>query len=78
MRKLQSIDPLTRRFNYEAIQALKQADRAATLKLFQGSSYALIQLIKTKAPADVAQALVQAQNDDAAAATIIVMMSAIQ
>jgi hypothetical protein len=72
------LDLLTNRFGYQPIQALKQADRAATVKLFQGSSYPVIQLLKTKEPAEVAEALVAAQQDDGAAAAMIVMMSIIQ
>jgi len=71
IRKLRRLDLITSKLNYQAIQVLKQADRQATLKLFYGSSYAFLQLIKTKEPAEVAQALVQAQQDDSAAAAAI-------
>lgn len=73
LRNLQRLDLLTRKFDYEAIQALKQADRSVTLKLFQGSSYAFLQLIKTQSPAQVAQAMIQAQKDGEPAAMIIMM-----
>ena len=66
IRKLRRLDLITSKLDYQAIQVLKQADREATLKLFHGSSYAFLQLIKTKEPAEVAQALVQAQQDDSA------------
>lgn len=78
VRKLQRLDLITRKLDYAGIQALKQADRKATLKLFQGSSYGFLQLIKTKEPAEVAQALVEAQKDDGAAGAMMIMMSAIQ
>ena len=78
LRRHRRLDLLTRKFSYNAIQALKQADRAETLRLFQGSSYALIQLIKTETPTKVAQAMVQSQKDDGAAAAMIIMMSMIQ
>jgi hypothetical protein len=78
MRKLQRLDLITSKLDYGAIQKLKQADRQATLKLFYGSSYAFLQLIKTKEPAEVAEALVQAQLDDSAAAAIMIGMTVIQ
>ena len=58
---------VTSRFNYEAIQRLKAADRAGTAELFRGSAYVLIQRIKTGTPDEVAtmlaiQAQVQARN----------------
>jgi hypothetical protein len=68
IRKIDRLDLITGKFDYQAIQLLKQADLAETLKLFQGSSYAFLQLIKTKEPAEVVQALVQTQQQDAAAA----------
>lgn len=77
-RKIQRLDLITGKFNYEAIQLLKQADRAATLKLFQGSSYAFLQRIKTQEPAEVVHALVQAQQESAASAAAMVALIAIQ
>ena len=71
IRKLKRLDLIVSKLDYEAIQKLKQADREATLKMFYGSSYAFLQLIKTKEPAEVAQALVQAQQDDSAVAATI-------
>jgi hypothetical protein len=76
MRKLRRLDLITNKLDYAAIQVLKQADREATLKLFCGSSYAFLQLVKTKDPAEVAQALVKAQEDDAAAALLIAVIAA--
>jgi hypothetical protein len=70
IRKLRRLDLITSKLNYNAIQVLKQADREATLKLFCGSSYDFLQLIKARQPAEVAQALVQAQEDERAAAAI--------
>ena len=72
IRKLRRLDLITSKLDYQRIQKLKLADREATLKMFYGSSYAFLQLIKTKEPAEVAQALVQAQQDDAAAAATII------
>jgi hypothetical protein len=72
IRKLRRLDLITSKLDYQAIQVLKQADRQATLKLFYGSSYAFLQLIKTKDPAEVAQALVQAQQDEGAAAAMLI------
>jgi hypothetical protein len=72
IRKIERLDLITGKFDYEAIQLLKQADRSGTLKLFQGSSYAFLQLIKTKEPAEVVQTLVQAEKADAAAAAAII------
>ena len=73
IRKLKRLDLITNKLDYQAIQKLKQADREATLKMFYGSSYAFLQLIKTKEPAEVAQALVQAQQDESAAAAGIMI-----
>jgi hypothetical protein len=73
--KLRRMDLITAKLDYQAVQVLKQADRSATLKLFQGSSYAFLQLIKTKDPAEVAQALVQTEQVNGAApvAAMIIM-----
>ena len=76
IRKLQRLDLITSKLDYATIQVLKQADREATLKLFYGSSYAFLQLIKTKEPAEAAQALVQAQQDESAAAAILISLAA--
>jgi hypothetical protein len=76
MRKLRRLDLVTNKLDYAAIQVLKQADREATLKLFCGSSYAFLQWVKTKDPAEVAEALVKAQEDDAAAALLIAAIAA--
>ena len=46
IRKLRCLDLVTSKLDYQAIQVLKQADRQATLKLFYGSSYEFLQLIK--------------------------------
>jgi hypothetical protein len=73
IRKLQRLDLITTKLDYPAIQFLKQADRETTLKLFHGSNYAFLQLIKTKEPAEAAQALVQAQQDESGAAAAILI-----
>ena len=73
IRKLKRLDLITSKLDYQAIQKLKQADRGTTLKMFYGSSYAFLQLIKTKEPAEVAEALVQAQQADSAAAAAIMI-----
>jgi hypothetical protein len=78
IRKLRRLDLITSKLDYQAIQVLKQADRQATLKLFYGSSYAFLQLIKTKDAAEVAHALVQAQRDDSAAAALLIAVIATQ
>lgn len=78
IRKLRRLDLITSKLDYQAIQVLKQADRQATLKLFHGSGYAFLQLIKTKDPAEVAQALVQAQQDESAAAALMIAVIAAQ
>jgi hypothetical protein len=76
IRKLQRLDLITSKLDYSTIQLLKQADCEATLKLFNGSSYAFLQLIKTKEPAEAAQAFVQAQQDESAAAAILISLAA--
>jgi len=73
IRKLRRLDLITSKMDYPTIQLLKQADREATLKLFYGSSYPFLQLLKTKEPAEVAQAIVQAQQDDSEAAAAIII-----
>jgi hypothetical protein len=73
IRKLQRLDLITSKLDYSTIQLLKQADREATLKLFNGSSYAFLQLIKTKEPAEAAQAFVQAQQYESAVAAAILI-----
>jgi predicted alpha/beta superfamily hydrolase len=78
IRKINRLDLVTGKFDYEAIQRLKQADRDATLKLFQGSSYAFLQLIKTKQPAEVVQALVESQQQYASTSAALIAVIAIQ
>lgn len=78
LRKLQRLDLITSKLDYEAIQILKLADREATLKLFMGSSYAFLQLIKTKDAAEVAQILVQAQQDDSLSAALLIAVISAQ
>jgi hypothetical protein len=66
LRKLSGYDLIAGKLNYEAIQQLKQADRETTLKLFYGSSYEVLQQLKTEEPEEVARYLVE--NAKAAAA----------
>ena len=77
IKKLRRLDLITSKLDYKAIQVLKQADRQAMLKMFYGSSYEFLQLIKTKEPAEVAQALVQAQDDERRAAALLIAVIAI-
>jgi len=80
LRELSGYDLITGIMDYKAIQKLKIANREETLKLFQGSSYEVIQLLKRQEPEDVAKQLVanfhqaneQAANNAAAAAWIII------
>ncbi len=65
-------DFITGKLNYDAIQKLKRADRKETARLFLGSSYDLLQMIKTKEPAEVAAYLAQQKLQDAAAAAAII------
>ncbi|MEM8670042.1 MAG: hypothetical protein AAGG48_21120 [Planctomycetota bacterium] len=55
LRKLSGYNLVTGIMDYNAIQQLKAADREGTLKLFRGSSYEVIQLLKSKEPEEVAQ-----------------------
>jgi hypothetical protein len=66
------LDLIVSKLDYQAIQKLQEADRETTLKMFYGSSYAILQLIKTKEPGEVVPAMVQEQPDDAAAAAVII------
>lgn len=77
IRNLKRLDLITSKLDYQSIQKFKQADRETTLKMFYGSSYNFLQLIKTKEPAEVAQALVQAQADEGATAAMLIAMVAL-
>ncbi|KAA5538512.1 hypothetical protein FYK55_27620 [Roseiconus nitratireducens] len=58
LRQLSGYDLITGIMNYNTIQQLKMSDREGTLKLFRGSSYEVIQLLKTGEPEEVARYLV--------------------
>ena len=58
LRQLSGYDLITGIMDYKAIQQLKVSDRDDTLKLFRGSSYEVIQMLKTGEPEDVARHLV--------------------
>ena len=81
MRKQSGYDVITAMMDYNAIQQLKRADREGALKLFSGSGYEIIQLLKSEEPELVAQRLVAAaqaaQGDQATlqAATLIMITS---
>ena len=76
LERLNRLDLITRKLDYAAIQRLKQSDRQQTLKLFQGSSYDFLQLIKTREPAAIASHLIQQeQQQQAGAACAIIMMN---
>ena len=63
MRKQSGYNLITAIMNYNAIQQLKVSDRHDTLKLFSGSGYEIIQLLKNGEPEDVARRLVAAAKD---------------
>jgi hypothetical protein len=71
-------DFITSKMNYDAIQKLKRADREETVKLFLGSSYDVLQVIKTKEPAEIAVYLAQQRVQDAAAAAAVICGIVIQ
>src|SRR5688500_17407146 len=73
LRKLQRLDLITRKLNYAEAQRLKCANREEAVKLFRGSSYAFLHLLKTYEPDEVARRLMQ-QGQQAAAAAMIMMM----
>ncbi len=77
LKKFGRFDLITRRFDYGAIQRLKAADRDATVKLFQGSPYELLQMLKTLAPKEMALQLIQLHNAAATNAAITGMMGAL-
>lgn len=58
LRQKSGYDVITTIMDYQAIQQLKVADREQTQKLFQGSSYEVIQLLKNAEPEAVADFLV--------------------
>lgn len=72
LKAAQQFDFVISKLNYEAIQKLKRADREETVKLFLGSSYDVLQMIKTKEPAEVAAYLAQQKAQDAEAAAAII------
>jgi hypothetical protein len=57
LRQLTGYTIITSKLDYPAIQRLKSADRELTLKLFSGSSFEVLQELKTKEPEEVAQFL---------------------
>lgn len=73
--RLNRLDLITRKLDYAAIQRLKQSDRQQTLKLFQGSSYEFLQLIKSREPAEIASHLIEQEQQQAGAAAAIIMMN---
>jgi hypothetical protein len=75
LKRLNRFDMITNRLHYDAIQQLKQSDRQQTLKLFQGSHYEFLQLIKTRSPAEIADYLVEQQKQASAAVAAIMMMN---
>ena len=78
LRQLTGYNLITGIMDYKAIQQLKVADRDDTLKLFRGSGYEVIQLLKTGEPEDVARYLVakakEAMNDNTNLETAVVLM----
>ena len=78
LRQLSGYDLITAIMDYKAIQQLKVSDRDDTLKLFRGSGYEVIQLLKTGEPEDVARYLVakaaEAKKDDANFEAAILLM----
>jgi hypothetical protein len=77
LKELKRLDLITRKLSYDAIQQLKAADRAETLKLFRGSHYDFLQLIKTREPAEVAAHLLQKEKENADAMIVMVAMTMI-
>ena len=81
LRQISGYDLITGIMDYKAIQQLKVSDRADTLKLFRGSDYEVIQLLKTSEPEVAARYLVakaeEAKNDgtDLGAAMLIMITS---
>lgn len=66
-RAAKRIDFLTRRFNYNAIQRLKKADREHTLKLFRGSTWAILQQLKSDTPQQVVEYFLEQERQQAIA-----------
>ena len=80
LRRLSGYDFITEIMDYNAIQALKKADRESTLKLFYGSNYEVIQILKTAEPKEAADYLVKKweesrQASNIGAAAVIIMMN---
>lgn len=62
IRERRLLHVLTNRFDYSEIQRLKRADRTETLAIFQGTEYAIIQALKSKAPKEVVDMFQQAEE----------------
>ena len=69
LRQLSGYDLITGIMDYKAIQQLKVSDRDDVLKMFRGSSYEVIQFLKTGEPEAAARHLVakaeEAKKDEA-------------
>ena len=78
LRQLSGYDLITGIMDYKAIQQLKASDRDDTVKLFRGSSYEMIHLLKTGEPEDAARYLVakagEAKQDDTSLEAAILLM----
>lgn len=53
--KLSGFDAIARKLNHETIEQLTRADCKSTLELFQGSDEAVLRMMETGEPADVAK-----------------------
>jgi len=61
------LDFVTRRFNYNAIQRLKKADREQTLMLFQGTTWGVLQQLKSDSPQQVVEYFLEQERRQAIA-----------
>jgi hypothetical protein len=81
LRQLSGYDLITGIMDYKAIQQLKVSDRDDTLKLFRGSSYEVIQLLKTGEPEDAARYIVakaeeaKKEDTDCGEAMLVIMIT---
>ena len=78
LKAAQQFDFVLNKLDYAAIQKLKQADREATARLFLGSSYDVLQMLKTKEPPEIAAYLAQQKTQAAATAAAVLCGIVIQ
>jgi len=60
--ELKRLDILVGKFNYEAIEKLKRANRAETAQFFRASDEDVLQQIRARQPEEVVQYIIEKAN----------------